>query len=407
MKVIQINSECGRGSTGRIASAISRKLDEKGCKNYILYSANHRSDDPHGIMIGTKLMLRVHQLLARIFGDTGFHSYFATQKLIRTIRDIDPDLILLHNLHGYYLHIGVLFRFLKEYDKPVLWTLHDCWAFTGHCTHYQIARCYRWQSGCRDCPNRKEYPYSWFFDRSRSLYRKKKELFASVEKLRIIVPSKWLSDEVEKSFLSDKPRYVIHNGIDLNVFVPTETDFRKKHRLENKIMVLGVAAVWNYGKGLDIIIELANRMDPQRYAFILVGTDDSVDKSLPKSIISIHRTQNQKELAEIYSAADVLINPTRQDNYPTVNMEALACGTPVITFDTGGCSESGIDGFTRVITSKNTDELEKALLQVSFKTQEESAKCSAEAKRFDERSCFARYVTIFEEIVEKNGEISC
>ena len=189
MKVIQINSECGRGSTGRIASAISRKLDEKGCKNYILYSANHRSDDPHGIMIGTKLMLRVHQLLARIFGDTGFHSYFATQKLIRTIRDIDPDLILLHNLHGYYLHIGVLFRFLKEYDKPVLWTLHDCWAFTGHCTHYQIARCYRWQSGCHDCPNRKEYPYSWFFDRSRSLYRKKKELFASVEKLRIIVPS--------------------------------------------------------------------------------------------------------------------------------------------------------------------------------------------------------------------------
>ncbi len=407
MKVIQINSECGRGSTGRIASAISRNLDEKGYENYIIYSANHRSDDPHGIMIGTKLMLRVHQLLAWVFGDAGFHSYFATQKLIRKIKEINPDLILLHNLHGYYLHIGVLFRFLKKFNKPVLWTLHDCWAFTGHCAHYQIAECYRWQSACHDCPNRNEYPYSWFFDRSRSLFHKKKELFTSVEKLRIIVPSKWLSDEVESSFLSDKSRYMIHNGINLKLFEPAETDFRKKNHLEDKIIVMGVAAVWNYGKGLDMIIELANRMDPQRYAFLLVGTDVSVDKDLPKNIISIHRTQNQAELAELYSAADVLINPTRQDNYPTVNMEALACGTPVITFDTGGCSESAIEGFTKVIYSKTVDELEKALLHISFKTKETSEKCAKEAKRFDEQSCFAQYVTIFEEIVKKDGEIPC
>lgn len=407
MKIIQINSECGRGSTGRIASAISRNLDEKGYENYIIYSANHRSDDPHGIMIGTKLMLRVHQLLARVFGDAGFHSCFATQKLIRKIKEINPDLILLHNLHGYYLHVGILFRFLKKFNKPVLWTLHDCWAFTGHCAHYQIAGCNRWQSGCHDCPNRKEYPYSWFFDRSRSLFHKKKELFASAEKLRIIVPSKWLSDEVEKSFLSDKPRYIIHNGIDLKVFAPSETDFRETHRLEEKIIVLGVAAVWSYGKGLDMIIELANRMDPQKYVFLLVGTDGSVDKALPKNIISIHRTQNQAELAKLYSAADVLINPTRQDNYPTVNMEALACGTPVITFDTGGCSESEIEGFTKVISPKTVDELEKALLHISFKTKEASEKCAKEAKRFDEQKCFSRYVTIFEEIVENDGEIPC
>lgn len=403
MKIVQINSHCGNGSTGRIAVAVSKRLNDHGIENRIFYSPFTKSDYPDSIMIGSKPMLRFHQLLSRVFGDQGFHSYFSTKKLVRRLKEIDPDLILLHNLHGYYLHLGVLFRFLKEYDKPVLWTLHDCWAFTGHCTHYQIARCDRWQSGCHDCPNQKEYPYSWLFDRSRSLYKRKKALFTSVEKLMLITPSDWLRGELKQSFLKEIPAVTIHNGIDLAVFKPTAGDFRERYGIGQKKMILGVSSVWKDAKGLDVFISLARQLDPEEYAVVLVGTDKEIDNMLPQQIISIHRTEDREDLVRIYSAADVFVNATREDTFPTVNLEALACGTPVVTFDTGGCSETIAQGCGALITGNSVDELLESLQSIRPKTDEVKIRCAAAAQAFAEQICYERYVDLIKNILTHSG----
>lgn len=407
MKVIQINSECGRGSTGKIAVAVSRCLNEHKIENYIFYSANHKSDYPQGIMIGSKPMLRLHQLLSRIFGDQGFHSYFATRKLVRDIKRISPDVILLHNIHGYYLHLSVLFRFLREYDKPVLWTLHDCWAFTGHCAHYMMAGCDKWKSGCGSCPQKNAYPYSLIFDRSRGLYKKKKRLFCSVGDLTLITPSKWLSNELENSFLQNTAKVVIPNGIDLEVFHPVNSEFKERYGLQGKKMILGVASVWSYAKGLDVFVELYEKLDRENYAIVLVGTDKQTDKLLPEGIISIHRTQNRTEMAEIFSAADVFVNPTRQDNYPTVNIEAQACGTPVITFDTGGCAETVAEGCGTVISEHTADAVISELKNARRKTQKDEKLISGRAAVYDENRCFEKYVRLCRSVYMQTGESEC
>ena len=390
MKVVQINSECGKGSTGKIVTAISDLLFEKGIENYIFYSGNHKSTYHRGIMIQKKAGIRIHQILSRVFGDQGFHSYFSTLRLIKMIKKINPDVILMHNLHGYYLHLGVLFCYLKKFDGKVFWTLHDCWAFTGHCTHFTIEKCDRWKKECGNCPQIHKYPYSWFFDRSKKLYQKKKKLFLSVKDMTIITPSEWLSGLVKESFLSEYPCKVINNGIDIEIFKPTKNDFKVKHSIENKKMVLGVASVWSYEKGLDVFINLAQKLDDSKYKIVMVGTDDSIDKQLPKNIISIHRTNNQKELAEIYSAADVFLNPTREDNYPSVNMEAIACGTKVVAFDTGGCQEilSNFNG--TIIKDKSLENVIKAIVAVTSDLQD-GERHTKDLHQFDQKICFEKY----------------
>lgn len=382
-------------------------MNEQGIDNYIFYSANHKSDYPQGIMIGSKPMLRLHQLLSRIFGDQGFHSYFATRKLVRDIKRISPDVILLHNIHGYYLHLSVLFRFLREYNKPVLWTLHDCWAFTGHCCYYTMAQCDRWKSGCGNCPQKNAYPYSLIFDRSRGLFKKKSRLFCSVKNLSLITPSQWLSDEVGESFHNYRKRFVIRNGVDLSVFHPVKSGFREKNNIGNRIIVLGVASVWSKAKGLDTFIELANRLSLEKYAIVMVGTDASVDAMLPENIISIHRTSDQRELAEIYTSADVFVNPTLQDNYPTVNLEAQSCGTPVITFDKGGCAETVAEGCGTVLSEHTVDAVISELNNTRRKTEKDEKLISGLAAVYDENRCFEEYVRLCRSVYMQTGESEC
>ena len=393
-KVVQINSECGRGSTGKIAVAISKVLESRGIENYIFYSGNHKSNYKHGVRIAGKFSVRIHQVLSRIFGDQGFHSSVATRRLIKKLKDISPDIILLHNIHGYYLNIELLFRFLKVYGKPVYWTLHDCWAFTGHCTHFTIAQCDKWKNGCGNCPQKMAYPYSWFFDRSNGLYKKKRELLCSVDGMTIISPSVWLVDKLKQSFLEECRIEVINNGIDLEVFRPTESDLRHRYKLCNKTVLLGVSSVWNYSKGLDVFIELCKRLDDSKYQIILVGTDDKIDEVLPSGIISVHRTQNQKELAQYYTMADVFVNPTREDNYPTVNMEAIACGTPVVAFDTGGCAEIIGDSCGTIVHSATVEELIEKIDAVLRNKEEYEENCRRESGKFAESRCFDNYVRL-------------
>lgn len=340
MKVLMINSVCGVGSTGRICTDIADMLLSQGHECKIAYG---RGEVPEkyrdiSVRIGSTFEVYCNVLKSRLFDNEGFNAVGATKKLVRWIKEYDPDVIHLHNIHGYYLNVKILFDYLKTSGKKIIWTLHDCWAFTGHCTHFQVPHCDKWRTECEKCIRVKDYPKALISHAKRN-YKRKKQTFCGVPNLTIVTPSKWLSGLVEQSFLSEYQTVVINNGIDLSVFKPTESDFRERFGLTVKKIILGVASVWEKRKGFNDFLELAKLIDDS-YRIVLVGVNDKQLKILPSSVIGIKRTNNVKELAEIYTAADVLFNPTYEDNYPTVNLEAQACGTPVITYPTGGSVES-------------------------------------------------------------------
>ena len=395
MKVVQINSVCGVGSTGRIAVDISKKLNDEGIENYIFYGTGH-SDYENGIKFGGTLNVRTHQLGTRLLGKHGFYSKKATKKLIEKISDIDPDIIHLHNIHGHYLNVEVLFEYLASSNKKVIWTLHDCWSFTGHCAYYDYVNCNKWQTECNNCPALRDYPRSLIFDRSRESFKDKKRIFNSVEDLTLITPSKWLAEETKKSFMSKYPVQVINNGIDLSNFKPLIGDFRIKYGIEKSFMILGVAGVWERRKGLDYFIELAKKAKDDE-VIVLVGLSQEQQNKLPKNIIGISRTNSAKELAEIYTSADVFVNPTLEDNFPTTNLEALACGTPVITFDTGGSPEA-VDNQTGIVVEKgNLENLLVAIDNVKNKGKEKYKKvCTDRAKElYDKENKFLEYIQLY------------
>lgn len=390
MKVVQINTVCGRGSTGKICVEVSKLLTEREIENYIFYAYGSNTY-PLGRQYMSPAEVKIQALKSRVFGNYGFNSRAATKRLLSILEQVQPDIVHLHNLHGHNCDLEMLFSYFKEKKTKLFWTFHDCWTFTGYCVYYDIAGCDRWKTGCRDCPQRKEY--SWFLDRSGALFEKKKALFSGLD-LTIITPSHWMAEQVRQSFLKDHPIHVIHNGIDLEVFRPRESDFRKKHGLEGKKLILGVALGWGRRKGLDVFIELAKRLD-DRYRIVLVGTDEKVDRLLPENILSIHRTQNQTELAEIYTAADVFVNPTREENYPTVNMEAIACGTPVITFNTGGSPEM-LDEKTGVVVEKEDVEgLMGAIVRLAGEKRSVQGVCLSRAEGFDKADCFQHYLALY------------
>ena len=288
-------------------------------------------------------------------------------------------------MHGNYINIPLLFKYIKKQNIKVVWTLHDCWSFTGICPHFDMIGCEQWKYGCKKCPMSLEF----LLANNNSIaenYERKKFMFTGINKMTLVTPSKWLAGLVKQSFLGAYPIKVINNGIDLNIFKPTESDFRKKYALENKYIVLGVAFGWGKRKGLDVFCELAKRLDNKRYQIVLVGTNDDVDKLLPKNIISIHRTQNQHELAEIYTAADLFVNPTREENYPTVNMEAIACGTPVVTFNTGGSPEILDETCGSVVEKNDIDGIYNEIKRVCETQPYSKDDCLKRAERFDKNS---------------------
>ena len=374
MKVLQINSVCGIGSTGRIATDIHQILLEHGHESYIAYGRGDAINCENVIQIGNKFDNYSHVALTRILDKHGFGSVKATKEFIKNIETLNPDVIHLHNLHGYYLNIEILFDYLKKANKAVVWTLHDCWSFTGHCSHFDYIGCERWRTGCYECPEKKRYPTSKIADNSKSNYEKKKRIFTGIENLTIVTPSKWLADLVRQSYLKEYPVQVINNGIDLSVFRPTKSDFKERYDLEKKFIILGVASIWGDRKGFKYFLELAAKIEDDE-VIVLVGLSDKQKQNLPINIIAISRTNNIQELAEIYSMADVFVNPTLEDNFPTTNLESLACGTPVITFDTGGSVEC-IDKKTGIVVEKgDLNELREAIniiktKKILFKKQE-------------------------------------
>lgn len=345
-RILFINSVCN-GSTGSICKNLYKAAEKEGHMCCIAYGRGNKPEGYNTIKIGNDLDIYMHIAKARLFDASGFGSKRATKQFIKDIENFKPDIIHLHNIHGYYVNIEVLFKYLKEHPEiKKIWTLHDCWAFTGHCAYYTYNNCEKWKKGCKgNCINKNEYPKSILSNIEKN-YKKKKESFLGVENMILITPSLWLKNEIEKSYLKEYQIKVINNGIDTNVFKHIDSDIKEKYNIVNKKIVLGVASVWDRRKGLNSFIDLSGILSNE-YQIVLIGLTKKQINDLPDNIIGISRTENVYELVNWYSAACVYFNPTLEDNYPTTNLEAIACGTPVITFDTGGSPESaGIFGKT-------------------------------------------------------------
>lgn len=338
-KLLQINITSNIGSTGRIVENLGLLAQKNGWESYIgCFESNESSSQIIGI--GGKIDFFNHVLQTRFFDNHGFASVNSTKKFITEIEKINPDVIHLHNLHGYYLNISLLFEYLKKSNKRVFWTLYDCWSFTGHCSYFDLVKCDKWKKECNNCPNKKEYPKSIFLDKSRENFIKKKQLFNGVKNLTIIVNSNWLKSKVKNSYLSNYKIEMIPNGINLNDFKPViKSDKKNELNLRGKFIILGIASQWNERKGLSEFIKISQRLNEDE-RIVLDGLNDKQRRNLPNTIIALDRAKSIKELVILYSMADVFVNATKEDNFPTTNLEALACGTPVVTYNTGGSPES-------------------------------------------------------------------
>ena len=404
VRIVQINGGA-KGSTGKIMMGIADVARAQGhevmCASPITTTNRDAGEDCGYYRIGTFNSRRVNVALARITGFNGCFAWLETYKLLKKIDEFKPDIIHLHNLHDSYINLSMLFSYIKKHNVPTVWTLHDCWAFTGQCPHFTIVKCDKWKAGCHNCPQYKEYPAS-LYDNTKKMWQLKKKWFTGVKNMTIVTPSEWLAGLARESYLKQYPIEVINNGIDLNVFKPTHSNFREQYGIPgDKYIVLGVSFAWGYRKGLDCFVEMAEKLGEQ-YQIVLVGTDDEIDKNLPHNIISIHRTQNQKELAEVYSAADVFVMPTREENYPTVNMEAIACGTPVVTFDTGGSPEMLDDKTGIVVEANDIEAIKKAIKDICEKKRcNDEEYIVAYSKNFDMKKRFAEYIELYANVLEE------
>ena len=398
MRVLQINSVCGYGSTGRIATDLYDILIKAGHECCIAYGRGSAPEGYNTIKIGNKFDFYGHILKSRIFDLHGFGSKKATNKLIEEIENYNPDIIHLHNLHGYYLNVEILFNYLSSTDKAVVWLLHDQWAFSGHSAYFELDSNGEIPEGNLLAEQKSNYPKSWLRDNSKDNFIRKKQLFTKVSNMTIITPSNGLSELTRKSFLSIYPCEVINNGIDLTIFKPTKSSFRENYNLTNHKIILGVSSIWDERKGLKYFEMLAKKLD-DKYKIVLVGIDPKTKKSLSDKVISINRTSNIRELAEIYSSADIFVNPTLEDNFPTTNIEALACGTPVITFNTGGSPEA-IDSETGFVVPKdNSQKLVESIIEFPYHFDYKN-KCVLKSLNYGKKITYEKYIKLYESLLE-------
>lgn len=393
MKVLEINSVCGIRSTGRICTDIADVLRSEGHSCMVAYGRENVPDKYKGIScrIGNNMSVKTDAFLTRIFDNAGFNSKKATKEFISKIKEYDPDIIHLHNLHGYYINLEILFKYLKESKKPVIWTLHDCWAFTGHCSHYVTKGCERWKTGCFSCPKKKAYPGSLIFDNSKRNYKKKKELFTSLEKLTIVTPSEWLASQVRASFLRKYEVIAIPNGVNLETFKPTASDFRGKYHLKDKKIILGVATAWSGDKGLKLFSELAEKLG-DTYKVVLVGITPEVGKTLPDSILKIPRTNSIEELAEIYTASDVFLNLGKAETMGLTTVEAMACGTPVVTSNCTAVPEVVTpDG--GIVAEKLTAECIMECIKEVLSKEYKNTRSNAE--KYEKNAQYMKYIELY------------
>ena len=398
MRVFQINA-VPYGSTGRIMIQIAQLLEQQGHEAMCTTGFTWQKCTYHKHFITSGLIEKTwHMTMARLTGLNGCFSVMATRRLLRQLDAFRPDIIHMHNLHGWFVNLPMLFQYIEQRNIPAVWTFHDCWPITGHCPYFDAVNCDKWKTGCHSCSQHRKYPQC-VLDDSNPMWRRKKKWFNMPRNLTIVTPSQWLGNLVRESYLKDHPVRVINNGIDSDIFRPTDSSFRQQHRCEDKFLLLGVAFEWDYRKGLDVFIELSKRL-PEQFQIVLVGTNEELDKTLPPSIISIHRTASPQELAQIYSVADLFVTPTREDNYPTVNMEALACGTPVLTFQSGGSPEIPDATCGCAVPTDDLDALEQEILRIAKDTPYSKEACLKRASNFDKNDRYREYITLYHQLSE-------
>jgi len=401
LSLLQINSVVNCGSTGRITEEIGQTAIAANWKSYIAYGRNDQTSKSELIKIGSDWDIKMHGIQTRLFDRHGLASKKATKRLVQKIENIKPDIIHLHNIHGYYLNIEILFCFLKQANIPVVWTLHDCWPITGHCSHFSFIGCEKWKTQCYNCPQKKSYPASYLLDRSKKNYHLKKELFTSLPNLTLVPVSNWLSDLLKESFLKDFPVKVIHNGINTDVFKPShDSFFRKKYQLGNKTILLGVANVWSQRKGLNDFIELSKRLNSD-YQIILVGLTKKQIKILPHNIMGIVRTESIKDLVHFYSNADIVLNISYEETFGMTTIEGFACGTPGIVYNSTASPEL-IDNSTGIVVEKgDINGLIEAIHQIKNKGKKAYTEaCINRANDlFNKKDCFMEYINLYNSLI--------
>lgn len=421
-KLLQINPVVRRNtSTGKIMLEIGELAAEMGWESYVAFSRGRDGDGGAAmgdcssvpVPIGSRLSVALHGLETRLFDRHGLGSRLATRRFVREIRRMDPDIIHIHNIHGYFLNYKILFRYLAGCGKPVIWTVHDCWLYTGHCYHYSSAGCGKWklsEGGCSGCPQKREFPTSWLLDRSRRNWLDKKTSFNSVPKdlFTIVTVSSWMRDEMAQSFLAGCRFRVIHNGIDTEVFSPRDTrEVRRKYGLGDRRVILGLASIWTREKGFEEMRAIAVNTWPDEVVVMVGRMSASQRALLPENVVVIGRTENQDELAQLYSAATVFINPTWQDNYPTVNLESISCGTPVVTYRTGGSVESIVEGETGFVIEQGDIAGLVASIRFVERTGKErytSACRDFAISHFRKQDRYADYLALYDSLLSRPSE---
>lgn len=407
-RLLQIDTCLGFGSTGRITESIAQLAQSQSWECYIIHGARYvkRPSCMKDIQTVTKIGEYLHYAEGLLFDNHGLASRTATCRVIESIKEIKPDVIQMHCIHGYFLNYKILFEYLQTIGTPIVWTFHDCWAFTGHCAYFDSINCEKWKTGCHDCELKGTYPSSILLDRSNRNYELKKSLFTSIGKQTVIVPvSYWLEGLVKQSFLKDIRVNTIHNGTNIDVFKPSNVSrLREQLGIGNKKVVLGVALPWVPRKGMPDMLKLAEMLPNDEYQVILVGLDKKQMQTLPGNVIGVMRTNSAEELAEYYSLATVFVNPTYEDNFPTTNIEALACGTPLITYNTGGSPEAASSETGWVVDQGEVDVMVKIVKELAAKDPGEVEKqrlaCRKRAEsEFDKDKCFEKYISLYDSLL--------
>ncbi len=404
VKVVAINAP-NNFSTGNIMLGIAEVARTNG---YNVYTASKKTRQAKEIeskfnhknhfLIGSRWENTLTRYFAWYTDIQDFGPKIGTRKLIRKIKKINPDIIHLHDVVGWYIDIGLFFKYLEKANIPVIWTMHCCWAYTGRCIYYDAAKCDKWKSECNHCPQCNSYPYSKLCDKSRFNFKRKRKLITNIKNIQIVTPSRWLQSEIKESFLKKYPVTVINNGIDLNTFKEKESTFKKDNGIENKKMVLFVAAAWAGRKGLHDALEMAKRLD-DNYKVVIVGLSKKQEETCPENIISTGKIRDINELIEIYSAADVFVNPTYEDNFPTVNIEAQACGTPMVTYNAGGSGENVDLRYGAVVEKGNIDELEKQIKDICKKEIDKDLLRDYVKSNYSKEDKFLEYTKLYQEVL--------
>ena len=398
MKIVAINSSLS-GSTGKIMLGLSNEALAAGHTVFMFTPAQRgkKVSLKNHFFFGNVILRAISKFFSFVFGIDGVGIKRITRSLIKKIEKINPDIIHLHNIHAWFIDVPTLFGFLQKTKAKVVWTFHDCWPFTGHCTYFSLIGCDKWKKMCFKCPQLYKYPRT-LVDNSKKQFVTKKNLFTTIDNLTIVTPSFWMKELVGKSFLCGTKTFVVNNGVDLSIFKPSD------NVLENNLkpnVILGVAFGWEQRKGIDVFIRIANDPEMSDYQVVLVGTTEAVERSLPNNIKTIRRTNNQKELADLYSKSLLLLNPTREDNYPTVNLESISCGTPVVTFDTGGSKESVFENCGVVVKKDDYEGVKAAIRKIYFNVEKYRKECATKRLLFEDKISYSKYLTLFGDLMRE------